>query len=114
MYEKVNQYQFDLYQFDYQVLSKTSNARASWECRKNSELDLHDQLLSTHQCSINTEGSDGSIEASGVVECFQRSLNKKDLRYTQYNEVVNSDPYVGDKVENLKCVDHIQKRLGTL
>ena len=58
---------------DYQILSKTCNACASWECRKESEPDLHDQYLSTHQCPINQESSAGSVDTSGVAECFQRS-----------------------------------------
>ena len=63
------------------------------------------------------------MEASGVVECFQTSLSKKHVRYTQYtgdrdsktySEVVKSDSYPGFKVEKLECVGHIQNRFGTL
>lgn len=91
---------------DYWVLLKTYNTCASWECRKESEPGLHDQFLSIHQYPINHEGSAGSLGTSGVVKCFQRSLSKKHLRYTQYNsdgdskaysEVVKSDPYHGVK-----------------
>ena len=92
---------------DYRVLLKTCNACASWECRKESEPGLHDQFL----------GSAGSMETSGVVKCFQRSLSKKHLRYTQYNsdgdskaysEVVKSDPYYGVKGEKLSVLERVE------
>ena len=36
----------------HQVLLKTCKSSASWKCRKESEQDLHDQILSIHQCLL--------------------------------------------------------------
>ena len=74
-----------------------------------------------HSCPINHEGSAGSMEAAGLMECFMNSIENQKLRYTHYigdgdskahNEVVKNDPYPGIVVEE-ECVDHIQKRLGS-
>ena len=105
---------------DFCVLTKTSNACISWEKQKNSEPELYEQFMETHNCPINHEGSAGSMEAAGLMECFMNSIENRKLRYTHYigdgdskahNEVVKNDPYPGIVVEE-ECVDHIQKRLG--
>ena len=106
---------------DYRVLSKTCSACTSWEPRKESEPELYQNFLETHVCSINHEGSAGSMEAAGVVDCFMESISKRKLRYTHYigdgdskshADVVKNDPYPGIIVEKLECVGHIQKRVG--
>ena len=106
---------------DYRVLSKTCNACKSWEVRKEAEPDLYQKFLETHDCSINHEGSSGSMESSGIVECFMTSERKRKLRYTHYigdgdskthSEIVKNDPYNELTVEKLECVGHVQKRVG--
>ena len=42
----------------------------SWESRKGTE--EYELFLSHHECDINYEGSSGSMEAAGFVECFRR------------------------------------------
>ena len=69
---------------DYRVLSKTCNACKSWEVRKEAEPDLYQKFLETHDCSINHEGSSGSMESSEIVECFMTSERTRKLRYTHY------------------------------
>ena len=78
--------------------------------------------MKTHNCPINHEGSAGSMEAVGLVDCFMNSTENRKLRYTHYigdddskayNEVVKKDPYPGIVVEKLECVGHIQKPLGS-
>jgi hypothetical protein len=77
-----------------------------------------------HQCQINHEGSSGSMEASGAVAMFNRSVAKHNLIYHEYlgdgdssafNDVKTSDPYKDFDVLPIKleCVGHVQKRLGT-
>lgn len=106
---------------DYRVRSKQCAACVSWEPRKDSEPELYDAFISSHNCDINHEGSSGSMEVSGLVECFLESVANRQLRYTKYigdgdtksySEVVKSDPYPGTVVEKLECVGHIQKRVG--
>ena len=53
---------------DFRVLKKSCNACSSWEKRKNSEPELYEQFMETHNCPINHEGSAGSIEAAGLVD----------------------------------------------
>ena len=80
--------------------------------------------MSTHEneCEINHEGSAGAMEAKGVVTCFSSSVEKYNLRYTQYLgdcdtksflEVVKSNPYNGTAVNKRECIGHIQKRVGS-
>ena len=85
---------------DFYVLTKTSNACTSWEKQKNSEPELYGQFMETHNCPINHEGSAGSMEAAGLMECFMNSVENGKLRYTHYigdgdskahNEVVKND-----------------------
>ena len=97
------------------VLTKTRNACISWEKRKNSEPELYEQFMETHNCPINHEGSAGSMKAAGLVDCFMNSIENRKLHYTHYigdgyskacNEVVKNDPYPGIVVEKLECVNH--------
>ena len=60
---------------DFRVLTKTCKACTSWEKRKNSEPELYKQFMETHDCPINHEGSAGSMEAAGLVDCFMNSMN---------------------------------------
>ena len=70
------------------------------EKRKNSEPELYEQFMETYNCPINHEGSAGSREAPGLVDCFLNSIENRKLRYTHYigdsdskacNEVVKND-----------------------
>ena len=78
--------------------------------------------METHNCPINHEGSAGSMEAAGLVDCFINCIENRKLRYTHYigdgdsktyNEVLKNDPYPGIVVEKLECVGHIRKLLGS-
>ena len=87
--------------------------------KKNSEPELYEQFMETHNCSINHEGSAGSMEAAGLMECFMNSIENQKLRYIHYigdgdskahNEVVKNDPYPGIVVEK-ECVLTIYKNI---
>ena len=105
---------------DYRVMTKTCKACESWESRKGAE--EYELFLSNHECNINYEGSSGSMEAAGVVECFMSSEDDRNfdtsIRYIDdgdsksYSDVVANDPYHGKEVKRLECVGHIQKHLG--
>ena len=59
---------------DYRVLSKKCNACSKWDNRKDSV--EFEKFVSEHDCPINHVGSAGSMEANGVVNCFQSELLK--------------------------------------
>ena len=101
---------------DYRVLSKKWNVYSKWETKKDTV--EFEKFISQHECPINHTGSAGSMEAKGVVECFQSSVKNRKLRYTKlirngdsktHTSIVTADPYPGVKVEKLQCIGHIQK-----
>ena len=107
---------------DYNVLTKKCAQCTAWESRRGT--DAFEEFMSTHEneCEINHEGSAGAMEVKGVVTCFSSSVEKYNLRYTQYLgdgdtksflEVVKSNPYNGTDVNKLECIGHIQKRVGS-
>ena len=72
---------------------------------------IHD----SQECSINHDGSAGSMEAKVVVECFSTSVEKYNLQYTiyigdgdtkSYKEVCKVDPY-GKPIKKFECIGHI-------
>ena len=104
---------------DFRVLSKKCTACASWE--KGQGTIEYEKFISEHDCLVNHSGSAGSMEAIGVLECFQSSVKDCKLRYTQligdgdsktYPSILAADPYPGISVEKLECIGHIQKRIG--
>ena len=64
---------------DYRVLSKHCDACNSWEHKKKTEPEKYDNFMATHECSINHVGSAGSMEASGLKECFMTSVETNKL-----------------------------------
>ena len=104
---------------NYRVLTKRCAECTAWSSRKGT--DGYEEFMSQHECSINHDGSAGSMEAKGVVECFGSSEESSKLRYTSYigdgdskafNEVVVSDPYNDITISKLECIGHIQKRVA--
>ena len=105
---------------DYRVLSKKCNACSKWESKKGTV--EYEKFISDHECPIKHVGSAGSMEAKGVVDCFQSSVDNRKLRYTKligdgdsktHASILTADPYPGIKVEKLECIGHIQKRVGS-
>ena len=106
---------------DYRVLTKKCAQCTSWESRRRTE--EFDNFMSFHseECLIDHKGSAGGMESKGKVECFVSSLDKYNLRYTEYlgdggtksyHDIVSSKPYDDIPVMKLKCNGHIQKRVG--
>ena len=105
---------------DYRVLSKKCNACSKWESKKVTV--EYEKFISDHECPINHVGSAGSMEAKGVVDCFQSSVDNRKLRCTKligdgdsktHISILTADPYPGIKVEKLECIGHMQKRVGS-
>ena len=89
---------------------------------KGRQPEKYDNFMPTHECSINHVGSAGSMEASGLKECFMTSVETNKLRYTNYigdwesklyNDICQADPYEGTGVNELECIEHIQKSVGS-
>ena len=94
-----------------------------WESRKGTDAyeKFENVIRDSHECSINHNGSAGSMEVKGIMECFATSIEKYNLRYTEYlgdgdskgyKEVCESDPCNGIPISKLECIGHIQKRVG--
>ena len=60
---------------DYKILFKKRALCTSWDSRKGT--DAYEKFLNvirdSHKCSINHDGSAGSMEVKGIVECFRTS-----------------------------------------
>ena len=72
------------------------------------------------QCKLNHSGSAGAMEVTGVTRIFNRSIEKRGLRYTKFLGDGDSKSYdtiksiyPGITTEKLECVGHVQKRVGT-
>ena len=65
---------------DYEVVSKKCAQCTSWGSRKDTE----EYATYENQCLINHQGSAGTMESNGVVACFERSVDKYNVRYAQY------------------------------
>ena len=73
-----------------------------------------------HLCRLNYEGSAGGMEVVGAKTIFERNVETHNMRYIKYLGDGDSksfaqieNTYDGIKVEKLKCVGHVQKRVGT-
>ncbi|GFT44438.1 uncharacterized protein LOC100901629 [Trichonephila clavipes] len=78
--------------------------------------------LHSDECSAIYFGNSGGMEVEGKLRIFNRSEVLHNLRYTQYvvdgdskayKAVLESKPYKDVNTEKLKCVDHVEKRMGT-
>ena len=104
----------------YDAMTKKCKSCEVWESQKDTP--DYQIFLETRDCPINHLGSAGLMEPSGVVRCFNRSVETLKLRYENfigdgdskaYLEVVKADPDDGFGVKKGECVGHIQKRVGS-
>ena len=75
-----------------------------------------------HESPINHKGSAGTMEASGVLRIYEKSVKNLKLRYMTYigdgdskayPSVVRAQPYGPNKIPvKGECVGHVQKRVG--
>ena len=98
-------------------------------CNDNADLDKSGldylEFMVEHgpDCRKNHEGSSQSMEAAGVLQLYERSIEKFNLRYSTligdgdssaYSRVCKEMPYGPDRiVEKEECVGHVMKRMGT-
>ena len=106
---------------DVDVMTKDCRSCKYWS-GKESEAG-YDDWVRSHKCSMNHDGSSGSMESEGAIRIFNRSIANYKLRYVNYigdgdssayKKVKESNPYSSDDLpRKLECVGHIQKRVGT-
>ena len=103
---------------DYRVKTKNCHACKLWKGKKWPKADKFHKY---HKCPLNHTGSSGMMESNGILECFESSVEKRQLRYLtyigdgdtkSYQNVVAADPYPGYPIKKAECVGHVQKRVG--
>lgn len=106
---------------DIEIKTKECKSCNFWE-KKDKGSDAYQTWKDTHQCSINHDGSSASMETSGVLSMFKRSVDSRKLRYktfigdgdsSSYPNVVKEDPYPGLVIKKGECIGHVQKRVGS-
>ena len=84
----------------------------------------YDEWWESHksECQKNFQGSSGAMDPAGCVSIFKRSVEKNDMRYTNFLgdsdskafKQLQEDKVYGEKtIKKLECVGHIQKRMGS-
>ena len=108
---------------DLVVKSKFCQPCSLWEHKKDTE--EYEEWKETHEsvCSMNHEGSSGSMEVQGMLDMFKRSEEQYGVKYQVYigdgdsktfTNVVASKPYGENFIINKReCIGHISKRMGT-
>lgn len=83
------------------------------------------QKIEAHKtkCLKNYHGSSsGGMEPASAITLFNRSVNKRGVRYKEmlsdgdskaYLAVCNSNPYPNIVVSKLECINHVAKRMGS-
>ena len=93
-----------------------------WDSKK--ETPEYQLWKAMHNCSINHIKSSGSMESAGVINIFNRSVEKNSIIYHEYlgdgdsssfKEVIESEPYKAYNIvpEKLECIGYAQKKMGT-
>lgn len=111
---------------DYHVSSKYCHQCAIMRSRhRKGELTTEEleQARNDHNCSKNTDQSSPGMEGEAAVVLWQRSKERRGLRYTTYigdgdgkgySAVCAANPYGPDiTIIKEECVGHVQKRVGT-
>ncbi|KYN12200.1 hypothetical protein ALC57_15632, partial [Trachymyrmex cornetzi] len=103
------------------VKSSFYRACNTWSSREDT--DEYDAWYETHEpeCQANRQGSAGKMEVDGIIEMFQRSVEKYGVKYAYYigdgdtktfKNLLETAPYSDDFVVKKKeCVLHIKKRM---
>lgn len=103
------------------VKSNFCRACNTWGGREDT--DEYDAWYETHEpeCQANRQGSAGKMEVDGIIEMFQRSVEKHGVKYAYYigdgdtktlKNLLETAPYGDDFVVKKKeCVLHVKKRM---
>ena len=79
----------------------------------------YEEFIADHECMINHKGSAPLMEVEGAISIFNRSVEKHNLRYTEYygdgyskRFLKVKNVYPGIEVNKLEYTAHVQKRIG--
>ncbi|KAH7977652.1 hypothetical protein HPB49_003139 [Dermacentor silvarum] len=110
---------FTGYILDYVVLS---NFCLGCEVVPKPGTEFYEQWREAHRCQKNTSSKSGQMEAEAGLILFERSLERRNLRYTTvlcdgdsrtYNAIKDAKVYGFIDVQKEDCTNHVQKRMGT-
>ena len=106
---------------DIAVLSNYCKGCAQWT-QQQQHTPEYLSWKASHVCSLNHDGSAGSMEPKGAIQIFHRSQAERNLRYTEFLgdgdsasflQVKASKPYGEELIVKNDCVGHVQKRVGS-
>ena len=107
-----------------EVMSKNCKECTGWRSKEGTQ-EFQDWWEGhQHLCEANFLGSSGSMDASGLLAIFERSVENSyySVCYTEFlgdgdgkgHKLIVQEAVYGDKeVRKLECVGHVQKRLGS-
>ena len=107
---------------DIEIMSKDCKECTVWRNKEGTQ-EFEDWWEGhQHLCQANHLGSSGSMDASGLLAIFERSVESYAVCYTEFlgdgdskahKLIVDEAVYGEREVTKLECVGHVQKRLGS-
>ena len=101
---------------DYEAFNKVCHKYSRFS---NSDYVAYQTFIANHTCKTNYEGSAASMDPTGIKRIYRRSIEKNNLRYTEYvgdcdsssfSSVAKDEPYGPDvPIKKLECVGHVQE-----
>ena len=107
---------------DIEIMSKDCKECTVWRNKEGTQ-EFEDWWEGhQHRCQANHLGSSASMDSTGLLAIFQRSVESYGVRYTEFlgdgdskaHKLIVDEAVYGEKeVTKLECVGHVQKRLGS-
>ena len=69
---------------DVETLANACKGCTVWEDKNDKTPEEYNEWKLTHKCRLNHTGSAGSMESQGSVRVFERSVEKRNLKYCEY------------------------------
>ena len=111
---------------DYVLYDRVYYPCSKWPETRRSNPEEFQDYWARHKdtCVANYKGTSQSMESSGAVEAWRRSIETHNLAYGTYigdgdsssfKNLIQSNPYEGtDPIRKEECIGHVQKRLKRL
>ena len=109
---------------DYSLYDRVCFSCSKWpESRRSSCPEEYEDWWQAHKdrCASNYQGTSQSMESSGAIDVWRRSIATHNLAYSTYigdgdsssfKNLLQSDPYDGHvPIRKEECIGHVQKRL---
>ena len=109
---------------DYSLYDRVCYQCSKWpDSRRNSSPEELQEYWARHKdlCVANYKGTSQSMESSGAVDVWKRSIDTHNLAYGTYigdgdsssfKNFMETDPYQGEvAIRKEECIGHVQKRL---